>query len=304
MDNEIRLSIEQISDLIKLSDLEIDPREATDEDISKALIEIERKLNFFNTPLNFVNDTEAINALIVDDMELSIHQLTTMLKKVGVNVVVARTKLEALGEIKKKKFHYVITDLFLPDSQDGFDLIQQAIKLKDIQGADFRIIAISGTDDKEMVQKCHELGIDEFVSKQPDWHQKILKFISKTSSKLDGSEYHKHYINTDICVLAIYKINNQKYVNNIVKEVNINTLTGKKNIILNMEYVKIFSDAYASLFAEIYKSTSAQEGIFALVRPSDDVLRALDYVFLTNAINIFDTIEEAVEYIERRNAEK
>lgn len=68
-----------------------------------------------------------------------------------------------------------------------------------------------------------------------------------------------------------------------------------------MEHIKIFSDSYANLFSEVYKSTSAKDGMFILVKPCDDVLRALEYVFLSETIQIFNTIEEAVEYIEMNN---
>lgn len=300
MEKEIFITKDQMMNLIKLAELDLDLEQATGDDVSRALISIEKKLNFFNYPLSFFT-AEVLNVLIVDDMELSIYQLTAMLKKIGMNVYVARNKEEAISEIKKKKFDYVVIDLFLPDSDDGLSVIKAANEIKNHDQKDFKLVVISGTDDKEMVQQCYELGVDEFVSKQPDWHERVLKFISSTTNKMTNEEFHKHYINENICVLSVYKINNQKYVDRVLKEVNTDVLTGKKHIILNMEYVKIFSDSYANVFAEIYKSTSAKEGMFVLVKPSEDVLKALDYVFLTNAISIFDTIEEAVEFIEMHN---
>ena len=98
-----------------------------------------------------------------------------------------------------------------------------------------------------MVQKCYSLGVDEFIPKQPDWHENVMKFISTSANKVTNEEFQKYYINNDICVLSIYKINHEKYITNILKEVNTNVLTGKPNIIFNMEYVKIFSDNYASV---------------------------------------------------------
>lgn len=300
MYSDVKITKDQIANLIKLAELDLDPERANSDDISKALISIEKKLNFFNYPLSFFT-AEVLNILIVDDMELSIYQLTAMLQKIGVNVYVARNKQEAISELKKKKFDYIVVDLFLPDSDDGFDVIKAANDVKNHDNKDFKLVVISGTDDREMVQQCYELGVDEFISKQPDWHERVLKFISSTTNKMTNEEFHKHYINENICVLSVYKINNQKYVDKILREVNADVLTGKKHIILNMEYVKIFSDNYANVFAEIYKSTSVKEGMFVIVKPSEDVIKALDYVFLTNAINIFDTIEEAVEFIEMHN---
>ena len=231
-------------------------------------------------------------------MELSIFQLTSMLKKIGMNVYVARNKEEAISEFKKKHFDYLIVDLFLPDAEDGFSVVEEANRLKNEENKNFKTLVVSGTDDKQMVQKCYTLGVDEFIPKQPDWHEKVMKFISNSVSKTSNEEFQKYYINNDICVLSIYKINHKTYIDNIVKEVNTDVLTGKPNIIFNMEYVKIFSDNYAGVFAEVYKATAQRNGMFIIVKPSEDVLKALNYVFLNNVIRVFDTIEEAVQYIE------
>ncbi len=297
---DISLTKEQLFNLIKISGIDANPDTADEATISKALIAIERKLNFFNYPLSFFT-AENLNVLIVDDMELSIFQLTSMLKKIGMNVFVARNKEEAISEFKKKHFDYIIVDLFLPDAEDGFALVEAANRFKNEQNKNFKLLVVSGTDDKQMVQKCYSLGVDEFISKQPDWHEKVMKFISNSVSKTSNEEFHKYYINNDICVLSIYKINHETYIKNIIKEVNTNVLTGKPNIVFNMEYVKIFSDNYAGVFAEVYKATAQKNGIFIIVKPSEDVLKALNYVFLNNVIRVFDTIEEAVEYIEMSN---
>ena len=68
------------------------------------------------------------NILIVDDLELSIYQFNQLLKKVGIVPTVARNKIEALAELKKKKFDYIVVDLFLPDAEDGIELIDECIK--------------------------------------------------------------------------------------------------------------------------------------------------------------------------------
>ena len=93
----ISLTKEQLFNLIKIAGIDANPDTADESTISKALIAIERKLNFFNYPLSFFT-AENLNVLIVDDMELSIFQLTSMLKKIGMNVFVARNKEEAISE--------------------------------------------------------------------------------------------------------------------------------------------------------------------------------------------------------------
>ena len=102
-EKEYKLTQEQFDNLLKLSNIEIavDTQENIEEIISRAIIGIERRLNYFNTPLSFFT-AEVTNVLIVDDTELSIFQLSVMLEKIGMNVYVARNKEEAYAEFKKK----------------------------------------------------------------------------------------------------------------------------------------------------------------------------------------------------------
>ena len=75
----IELTSEQLNNLIKISGIEVEPDDVTRETISKAIIEIERKLNFFSYPVSFFT-AENLHVLFADDMELSIYRLTSMLK--------------------------------------------------------------------------------------------------------------------------------------------------------------------------------------------------------------------------------
>ena len=302
MENEINISVEQFDDLLKLSGIEIaeDTEENPQQLVSRALINIERKLNFYSYPLSFFT-ADVTSVLIVDDTEMSIYQLTTMLEKIGMNVYVARTKEEAFAEFKKKQFDFLVMDLYMPDYKDGFDLIQEANRIKNEENKDFKIIAISGTDNQEIIQEAFKLQIDEFVPKEPLWHEKILKFISNVSNKITNEEYSIYYVNDNICTLTLYKVNNEKYVDKIIKEVNANVLSGKSNIIFNLEHIKIFSDKYANLFSEVFKATSLKNGIFAIVKPCEEIYKALEFVFLDDSIQTFNTMEEAIEYIEMNN---
>ena len=301
-EKEYKLTQEQLDNLLKLSNIEIagDTEENTQELISRALIEIERKLNYFNAPLSFFT-AEVTNVLIVDDTELSIFQLSVMLEKIGMNVYVARNKEEAYAEFKKKNFDFLVTDIYMPDYEDGFELIKEANRIKNEEGKDFKIIAISGTDNPQIIQEAYKLEIDEFISKAPQWHEQVLKFISNSTNRVANEEFTRFFINDSICSLTLYKVNNEKYVDKIIKEVNANVLTGKRNVIFNMEHIKIFSDSYANLFSEAYKTISSKDGMLILIKPCEDIIKALEYVFLADAIQIFNTVEEAVEYVEMNN---
>ena len=62
------------------------------------------------------------------------------MKKIGIKAFVARDKQEATAEMKKRKYNYVLVDLFLPDSEDGLEVIEEAIKLKNEGRQNFKII--------------------------------------------------------------------------------------------------------------------------------------------------------------------
>ncbi|MBR1616677.1 hypothetical protein IJ670_00850, partial [bacterium] len=70
--NKIVISREQFHNLINLSGIEVteDAQEDMSDLVSRALIALERKLNFFNYPLSFFT-AEVTNVLIIDDTELS-----------------------------------------------------------------------------------------------------------------------------------------------------------------------------------------------------------------------------------------
>ena len=300
MDEEINITRQQFDNIIKLSGLDYsqDTAESAQETFSRAIIALERRLNYYDYSLSFFI-AEATNVLIVDDTELSIFQLSTMLQKIGMNVYVARSKEEAYEEFKKKHFDYLILDIYMPDSTDGFELIEAANKLKSEENRDFKIIAISGTDNPQIIQEAYRLQIDEFISKAPQWHEKVLKFISNYANRVSNEEFTSFCINDNICSMTIYKVNGESYIDKIQKEVNANVLTGKHSVIFNLEHVKIFSDSYVNLFSEVYKATSNAGGYFALVRPCADIVKALDNVFLLDVIPSFSSIDDAVEYIEK-----
>lgn len=302
MEENINITKEQLDSLLKLSGIEVtqDTEEDTGDLISRALVMLERKLNYFNYPMSFFT-AEVTNVLIVDDTELSIFQLSSMLRKIGMNVYVARSKEEALAEFKKKNFDFLVLDLYMPDYKDGFDLINEANKIRNEQDHAFKIIAISGTDNTDIIEQAYNLEIDEFIAKSPQWHEKILKFITSSTNKVANEEYTVYKVNDNICAFTLYKVNNEKYVDKIIKEVNANVLTSKQNIIFNLENIKIFSDTYTYLFSEVYKATSLKDGMFVLVKPCEEITKALEFVFLSDAIPVFNSMEEAIEYIEMNN---
>ncbi|HIU85722.1 TPA: response regulator [Candidatus Spyradomonas excrementavium] len=288
----MHLNDEQLKKLIDLSEIGIDYAVAGPDDISKALIAIERKLLSFSAADTALKPMD-FNILIVDDLELSIYQFNQMLKRIGIVPTVARTKEEAFAELKKKKFDYIVVDLFLPDAIDGIELIQECLKLKDENHLN-KIIVMSGTDDKSLIEKCYKLGIDEFVPKSANWHEQILKFITSSISNKQHNDFLKYFINETIVCYTLNKFNTPKSIEGLVKDVTTTVYTGYKNIIFNMENIKIFDDDYTGVFADLFRLAQENGGSFTLVNISNSLRTALADAFLDTLIPIMQNVDAAV----------
>lgn len=291
----MEINNEQLKKLFDLSGANVVVDSAQQDDITKALILIERKLNSFATDTMTV--PAEFNILIVDDLELSIYQFNQLLKKVGIVPTVARNKVEALAELKKKKFDYIVVDLFLPDAEDGIELIDECIKLREAKKTN-KIIVMSGTDDKNLIEKCYKLGIDEFVPKSSNWHDQVLKFITSSLTSKQHEDFFKYSINDNICCYTVNKFNSPKHIDVLLKDVTTSLYTGYINIIFNMENVKIFDDEYTSTFTTLYKMCNEKGGKFMLVKISDSVKTALADAFLDTLIPTYTTVDMAVSKVE------
>ncbi len=299
----MEITKEQLMKLMELAnnEAEVDVDKLSDVDITKALVAIERKLNFFNTSINFDLGNSNKNVLIVDDLELSIYQLNQLLKKIGIAPSVARNKDEAVAELRKKTFNYVLIDLFLPDSKDGFELISEAVNIRNTNNQNFHIIIMSGTDDKSLIENCYKLGADAYVAKSEFWHNDIMKYISSTSQRSDSQDFSKYLINSNIASYIVKRFNSKKIFDEIYSDVNASIVAGQENIIFNMEQISLFDPDNAYFFAEIYKTCASNKGVFAIVNPSERIKQALSYAYLDGIIPLFYSIESAIDYIAQKN---
>jgi len=300
----MELTNEQIQKIMELAgtDGTIEYDKVTSVDISRGLIAIERKLNFFDTSINFNIDISNKNVLIVDDLELSIYQLSHLLKKIGVSPAVARSKEEASAELKKKSFNYILVDLFLPDSSDGLWLIKEAEKVRKESNHDLKILVISGTDDKQLIDECYKLGADMYIAKSDKWHNDILKFISTTTQDADNADFKKHVIAKDTASYTVLRFNNQSIYDEFLADVNSSLVAGQTNIILNLENVLIFDADNAYIFAELYKAVSNYKGNIAMINPSDRIKYAISFAYLDGVIPTLPSEESAIKYFMNKAA--
>ncbi|MCD7779504.1 MAG: response regulator [Candidatus Gastranaerophilales bacterium] len=297
----MNITEEQLSKIFELASMEnkLSSKEITEADITEALIEIERKLYSFSSEIK-IDSLEDKKILIADDLELSIYQLSTVLKKIGITPVVARHKEEAISELNKVRFDCVIFDLFIPGSSDGIDLIKAAVEKRKENNSYFKIIVISGTDDESLIDLCYESGADFYIQKDKDWHSKLIKYIS-TSFKTDTNiAFTRYIINNNIVSYIVKRFNDSKVFDTIVKNVNSSIYTGLKNILFDMKEITTFDVDNAYIFADIYKLCAENGGIFVLVNPSLNVKEALSFAYLEDIIPYSNSIEDAVALISEK----
>lgn len=294
----MNITDEQVNKIFELASMEdrLSKENITSNDITEALIEIERKIYSFSSGIK-IDSLEDKKILIADDLELSIYQLSTVLKRIGVTPSVARHKDEALSELQKVQFDCVIVDLFLPDSSDGFELIKAAVKKRNEIGVYSKIVVISSTDDNSLIDHCYELGVDFYIQKDKNWHSKLLKYLSTSFQTEKNIAFTRYVINNNIVSFIVKRFNEQKIFDVLVKNINSSIYSGLKNVLFDLREITTFDTENAYIFADIYKICAENGGKFVLVNPSTSVKEALSFAYLEDVIPYTNSVEEAVSLI-------
>lgn len=299
----INITEEQIKKIFELASLEErlkKDEDITSNDITEALIRIERKVYSFSGDIKNENMKNR-KILIADDLELSIYQLSTVLKKIGIIPRVARNKEEAISELQKAHFDCVIVDLFIPDSSDGLELIQYAEKRRKESGDKTKIVVISGTDDESLINKAYECGIDFYIQKDNVWHNKLLKFLSSSLQTDTNVAYTKYVIDSNIVSYVIKKFNDSKTFDSLIQSVNSSMYMGVNNVIFDLNEITTFDSDNAYIFADIYKICAEHGGKFILINPSMFIKEALTFAYLEDVIIYAKNIEDAVLILKKES---
>jgi len=104
-------------------------------------------------------------ALVVDD-SLSVRRVATRnLRALGLDVDEASDGEQALGQLRRRPYHLILTDLEMP-RMDGFALLAE-LERTDIQGS-IPVVVTSTRHDPETRRRAHSLGARAFVAKPVD----------------------------------------------------------------------------------------------------------------------------------------
>lgn len=125
-------------------------------------------------------NTEVKNTkiLVVEDMELNQLLMKTLLDDFGFECEIASNGKIAIEKLKLKKFDIVLMDLQMPE-MNGFETtlyIREKMKL------DIPIIALTADVTTIDVEKCKQVGMNDYVSKPVDerlLYSKLIGFIKK-----------------------------------------------------------------------------------------------------------------------------
>lgn len=120
---------------------------------------------------------EGIKILAVDDNRVNLILLQKILQKTGARVVTAENGEEALSRVDQETFDLILMDIQMP-VMDGFTATSILRKHQFTNP----ILALSANVDQENIQRCKEVGMDDYLQK-PYQRAQLLNLIKKWVEK-------------------------------------------------------------------------------------------------------------------------
>jgi CheY-like chemotaxis protein len=126
--------------------------------------------------------------LVVDDLGVITYQLKVLLSKFELDIDCSQEIYDAVNKFKKRKYLYVVMDLFIPTEREGFILLTELKKLSVNYGIKTIIGVITASPRKEIEQQCKARGADFFLEKSNDWQSQLLKVMEGYIKNEDDKE--------------------------------------------------------------------------------------------------------------------
>ncbi len=129
--------------------------------------------------------------LIVDDLGVITYQLKVLLSQFDYDIDCSQEIYDAVNKYKKRKYEYVVMDLFIPTEREGFILLTELKKLASAAGVKTTIGVITASPRKEIEQQCKARGADFFLEKNSDWQSALYGIMDGyiNSGKDDEDDY-------------------------------------------------------------------------------------------------------------------
>lgn len=159
-------------------------------DLKKQLLNIIDTLKELNANAKKPIQSKAINPviveedptgpaiLIVDDLGVITYQLKVLLSQFDYDIDCSQEIYDAVSKYKKRKYEYVVMDLFIPTEREGFILLTELKKMAAASGVKTVVGVITASPRKEIEQQCKNRGADFFLEKNSDWQSALFNIMS------------------------------------------------------------------------------------------------------------------------------
>ena len=115
--------------------------------------------------------------LVVDDLGVITYQLKVLLSQFEYDVDSSQEIYDAVNKFKKRKYEYVVMDLFIPTEREGFILLTELKKMANAYGINTVVGVITASPRKEIEQQCRARGADFFLEKNSDWQNTLYSIM-------------------------------------------------------------------------------------------------------------------------------
>lgn len=128
--------------------------------------------------------------LVVDDLGVITYQLKVLLSQFDYDVDCSQEIYDAVNKYKKRKYAYIVMDLFIPTEREGFILLTELKKMASATGEKTVIGVITASPRRETEAQCKARGADFFLEKNSDWQSALVGIMKKyiDADKDDDSE--------------------------------------------------------------------------------------------------------------------
>ena len=132
----------------------------------------------WNEDNNIEEDFSGPAILVVDDLGVITYQLKVLLSQFDLDIDCSQEIYDAVNKYKKRKYLYVVMDLFIPTEREGFILLTELKKLAQINDVKTIVGVITASPRKEIEQQCRLRGADFFLEKNSDWQNQLCKIMN------------------------------------------------------------------------------------------------------------------------------
>ncbi|RLJ20253.1 hybrid sensor histidine kinase/response regulator [bacterium endosymbiont of Escarpia laminata] len=114
-------------------------------------------------------EDSGVNILLAEDNSIAAKVLTTLLVQKGHRVIHAIDGRQALEAATSNEFHLAFIDLRMPHL-DGFDFTR-LYREQEPEGLHMPILALTANAAEDVIEQCHEAGMDGFINKPAEPQQ-------------------------------------------------------------------------------------------------------------------------------------